>query len=214
MNPVTIPQLIARWSDPAARPLFGGGLIDDTGCRCAQGDILHLAGWSDERLKDADQSKADEAVAELLGISRFQSVLLRSVNDKEGGQPQAVLSDPSSVLGDTAHTLLAFGRHLDRMTQEQWAAVWAAARDAAWDAARDAAGAAAGAAAWAAAWTAARDAAGAAAGTAARDAAGTAVWEIQAAAILRARGQPFYFLPLFGFADPDAVLAEDTNHDG
>jgi hypothetical protein len=64
-----------------------------------------------------------------------------------------------------------------------------AARDAAWDAAWDAAGAAAGDAAW--------------------DAAGDAAWasnEIQGAAIMRQKGQPFYFLPLFGFADPEAVL--------
>lgn len=33
--------------------------------------------------------------------------------------------------------------------------------------------------------------------------------EIQGAAIMRAKGQPFYFLPLFGFADPEAVLATD-----
>jgi hypothetical protein len=26
---------------------------------------------------------------------------------------------------------------------------------------------------------------------------------------MRANGQAFYFLPLFGFADPEAVLADD-----
>ena len=206
MNPVTIPQLIARWSDPAARPLFKGKLIDDTGCRCAQGDILHLAGWSDAQLVDADQSEADQAVAELLGISRFQSALLRLINDRQDGQPQEVLTDPSSVLGDTAPTLLAFGRHIDRMTPGQWvtagAASWVVVRTAARAAVWDAAKAAVRTAAWATAGAAAWRAAGATAG---------AACEIQGAAILRANGRPFFFLPLFGFADPEAVLAADTH---
>ena len=60
----------------------------------------------------------------------------------------------------------------------------AAAGDAAWDAAGDAAGVAARAAAWACS-------------------------EIQGAALMRERGQPFFFLPMFGFADPEAVLAAD-----
>jgi hypothetical protein len=30
---------------------------------------------------------------------------------------------------------------------------------------------------------------------------------------MRARGQPFYFLPLFGFANPEAVLAADQEPD-
>jgi hypothetical protein len=28
---------------------------------------------------------------------------------------------------------------------------------------------------------------------------------------MRAKGLPFFFLPLFGFADPEAVLAADKN---
>jgi hypothetical protein len=46
--------------------------------------------------------------------------------------------------------------------------------------------------AWEVAWRAARIAAG-------------ATHEIQGASVLRARNLPFYFLPLFGFADPEAV---------
>ena len=76
-----------------------------------------------------------------------------------------------------------------------WAAAWHAARDAAWDAA----------------WAAARDAAKAAAKAAARDAAwdatGYACSEIQGARIMREKGQPFFFLPLFGFADPESIPA-------
>jgi hypothetical protein len=49
-------------------------------------------------------------------------------------------------------------------------------------------------------WGAAGDAAWAAAGVAAR-----ASNEIQGANLMRDRGQPFYFLPLFGFANPEAI---------
>lgn len=103
--------------------------------------------------------------------------------------------------GTETKTVEAFLQHLKRMP-EKW--------DAAWDAARAAATATTLAeAAWAAAGDAARDAAKAAAG---------AANEIQGAAFMRARGQPFYFLPLFGFADPEAVLAADqepsTHGDG
>jgi hypothetical protein len=51
---------------------------------------------------------------------------------------------------------------------------------------------------------------------AARDAAWDAAWaanEIQGADLMRERNQPFYFLPLFGFADPEAVLAADHEPD-
>jgi hypothetical protein len=111
--------------------------------------------------------------------------------------------------GTETKTVEAFLQHLKRMPPEKWAAAGAAAGAAAWAAAWDAAGAAPRDAAW----DAARDIARAAA----RDAAGAAN-EIQGAAFMRARGQPFYFLPLFGFADPEAVLAADrkpsTHGDG
>ena len=58
--------------------------------------------------------------------------------------------------------------------------------------------------------TAARDAAWAAALDAALDAAGDAARatnEIQGAAVMRANGTPFYFLPMFGFANPEAIPA-------
>jgi hypothetical protein len=115
--------------------------------------------------------------------------------------------------GPETETVEAFVRHLQWMTPEQWKA------------ARDAAGVAARNAAWVAAWDAARNAAWDAAWDAARDAAwdgvGDAAWgvarvaanEIQGAALMRERGQPFYFLPLFGFDNPEAVLAnnKETN---
>ena len=99
--------------------------------------------------------------------------------------------------GPETATVEAFIQHLKAMTPKQWRAADAAgdaARDAAWDAAVDAAGFAARDAAWAAAWDAAWAAAGAAS-------------EIQGAALMRERGQPFFFLPMFGFADPEAVVS-------
>jgi hypothetical protein len=170
MTVISHEAVIARWEDPSARPLFKGKLIDEDGCCCAQGDILRtFCGWTDEQLRKTNvQAKADAEVAQALGISRFQAVLLRIVNDCQDGCPQDVLRAPEKVLGDQAHILLALGRHLDRMTPTQWDAAWAAARDAAWAAA-----------------------------------------EIQGARVLREQGRPFFFLPLFGFADPEAVLAGD-----
>lgn len=220
MKTISHEDIIARWTDPAARPLFKGKLIDDDGCCCAQGDILRTyCGWSDEDLRASNaQAKADKEVAERLGISKFQAILIRIVNDRKDGCPEDVLRAPEKVIGDQARIMLAFGRHLDRMTKQQWRAARGAAGDAAWDAAWDAAGGAAGGAARDVAWGAARGAAwGAAwdAWDAARDAARGAAYamnEIQGAAIMRANGTPFYFLPMFGFADPESVLAEDAKH--
>lgn len=189
-----IAELIERWNSNEGKP-YKGSLIDaDTwdgssnpplSCMCAQGQVLHVvAGWTPERLRNAQQEEADRATAELLGISRAHAVLLRNINDHQDGAPAIVLTNPEQVIGDQAHIVLAFWRHLDRMAAEQWAAAgaaaWAAAGAAAWDAAE--------AAAWDAAW---------------------ATAEIMGARIMRERGQPFFFLPAFGFADPEAVLAAE-----
>ena len=63
-----------------------------------------------------------------------------------------------------------------------------------------------------AAGDAARDAAWDAARAAARAAATYAAAEIQGAHLLRERGKPFYFLPMFGFADPEAIPARPANY--
>ncbi len=161
---------------------FKGGLVSTDGCMCAQGQVLHfLDGVSAEGLRDYAQSTADKRVAELFDISRAHSVLLRIVNDRQDGAPACVIRNPEQVLGDQAQFVLAFWRHLDGMTAAAWAAAGEAAREAAWEAA------------WAAAWTAAG-----------------ATNEIQGAPLMRANGQPFFFLPLFGFADPGAVMAADN----
>ena len=135
--------------------------------------------------------------------------------------------------GPKTETVEAFIRHLKRMTPEQWntagsaatvyrlgdeagAAAWDAAGDAAWYAARDAAGFGPMAEAGSAAMSRmARYAVSNAVWSAVRSAAWSAATEIQGATIMRERGQPFYFLPLFGFADPEAVLAADKErHSG
>jgi hypothetical protein len=181
-----INRAVARWTDPATRPLFKGSLIDrDTGCMCAQGDVLfNEGGYTAEMLYGMAQEDADTHTMRILGISRAHSVLLRSMNDKADGSPQNVLTDPASVIGDKADLILAFWRHLDGMTPEQWSAAgsaaWSAARSAAGSAAESAAESAARSAAWSAAgsaaWSAARSAAGSAAESAARSAAESAAW--------------------------------------
>lgn len=230
MNTEAIQTLVAKWSEPGGIP-FKGKLISDDGCMCAQGQALHyVGGWDADRLRGAGQAEADQETAKLLGISIAHAILLRRINDGQPGAPSVVLTNPEQVLGDQAHIVLAFWRHLDRMTPTQraaagaasgyaarvaaaaadWAAAevddWAAAEAADWAAAG--AGAAAEAAAEAAAWAAAGAAAEGACWDNAEAAAG-ATNEIQGAAVMRARKQAFYFLPLFGFADPEAVLADD-----
>jgi len=105
--------------------------------------------------------------------------------------------------GPNTKTVEAFTRHLKGMTPEQWRVVLVArnaasnaASNAAWDAADDAA------------WDAAMDAALDVADDAAL-VARYAVYEILGATLMRERGQPFYFLPMFGFNSPEAVLAAD-----
>jgi hypothetical protein len=192
---------------------------------CAQGQALHfVGGWDADRLRSAGQEEADRETAKLLGISIAHAILLRRINDGQPGAPSVVLTDPEQVLGDQAHIVLALWRHLDRMTPTQraaaraaaeaddWAAAeaddWAAAWAADWAAAEAAAEAAAQAAAEGACWDNAQAAAEGACWDNAQAAAG-ATNEIQGAAVMRAKGQAFYFLPLFGFADPEAVLAAD-----
>ena len=202
-TPTTIEELLDYW--PGNIPFKGNLVSNDGSCMCAQGQALHfLDGLTVDELRDIDQPAADRRVAKLFNISLAHSCLLRIVNDSEEGAPSSVIRNPEQVLGDQAQVVLAFWRHLDHMTL--------AARAAAWAAAREAAGAAAGAAAREAAW----EAAGAAAREAAKAAAGAAAWEaagasneIQGAAVMRANNQPFFFLPLFGFANPEAVIARD-----
>jgi hypothetical protein len=205
-------ETCARWRS-AERSFFGGKLIDDNGCCCAQGDVLRASGWDDQRLRSTAQNEADCEVARLLRISRAHSVLLRHVNDRQDGCPEDVLENPERVLGDQAHLVLAFWRRLDAMTQDDWNGAtaadtateiddWYDAKVNARSSARDAVS------------PSGRDAAQSAVksafirGYAAAEAAGLATNEIQGAALMRERGQKFFFLPIFGINDPSELEGE------
>jgi hypothetical protein len=197
-------ELISLWDSNEGKP-YKGRLIDwseyegdgeepptNIGCMCAQGQVLHLlGGWSPRKLNGTEQREADKETAKLLGISIAHAVILRRVNDSVDGAPSIVLTNPEKILGDQAHIILAFWKHIDRMTHEDWQKV-IAARNAARDVARNAAASSAAAAAWNAALDAAWDAA-------------LAYSEIQGASVMRECGQPFFFLPMFGFASPEEI---------
>ena len=205
-NPTTVEELLDYW--PGNIPFKGSLVSNDGSCMCAQGQALHfLDSMSAEDLRSFCQAKADKRIAELFGISRAHAVLLRVINDKQDGAPTVVVRNPEQVIGDQAHIVLAFWRHLDRMSPEDWITLARAGASAAVSA-----GASAWASAVASAGVTAAASAGASAVTSAWDAAWDAAWatnEIQGAAVMRAKGLPFFFLPLFGFADPEAVLAAD-----
>lgn len=112
---VTIERIVERWKG-LERPLFRDCLIDANGCCCAQGDVLRLSGYIDKQLRALTQDKADVKVANILGISRAHAILLRNVNDRIGGAPQIVLSNPEQVIGDKAPYLLALWLHLDELS--------------------------------------------------------------------------------------------------
>jgi hypothetical protein len=213
-TPTTPDELLDYWLGNI--PLKGSLVSDDGTCMCAGAQALHfLDGVSPAELRDYEQAAVDKRVAQLFGISRAHAVLLRLINDGRSGAPSVVIRDPAQVLGDQAETVLQFWRHLDRMTSQQWAAVRAAA-GAAVGSMEAGARAVAAADAAAAAAAAARAAAARAAGDAARVstwasadapwAAARATNEIQGAAVLRARGRQFYFLPMFGIAQPEDLI--------
>ena len=126
--------------------------------------------------------------------------------------------------GPKGHIVDTFLEHLKQMTEADWLAVSAewcvtdyAARDVAWHVAV----AAAGSAAAAAAGSAARYASAAGSVALSASAAGSAAWytawhaawyaacEIQGADLLRERRRPFFFLPMFGFADERAIIKQE-----
>lgn len=212
--PISIETVVARWRDPATRPAFIEGALVEFGpngiqssveeCAfCAQGDILARdGGWSLRRLADASTHEADREVARLLGISVAHAVLLRVINDSQEGCPEDVLAAPEKVLGDQAQRVLAFWRRLDALTRAEWQAIADNAGDLEFNegALDDAAAEAAGNAANAHVCTATDPVE-----PSSICAATNAVREILAARLLRERGIPFTFLPLFGIADPDEL---------
>ena len=205
-----IDQMVRRWTS-TERPLFKGSLIDEsngTVCYCAQGDVLHVAGWSDERLRTVTQARVDREVARLLGISLTHSILLRNVNDQQDGCPQDVLIAPEKILGDNAKTVLSFWRYLETLTTDYWNRLWdrewLAAKSEWWSTASSEASSAADYTAGAMERLAAKRAAS----WATRRAASYAqfgVDEIQGESLMIECRKAFYFLPKFGFPNPQAV---------
>lgn len=230
---MTAAEIVARW-ESRERPLFKGCLIDTKGppgpdgrpCCCAQGDILRCAGVTDDELREMEQRDADRRVAEELGISVAHAVLLRTVNDKTDGAPQAALkaSGLRTILGPNWRLVLAFFRHLDAMTADQWASVrcagasawesagararaWASARASARASAWASAGESAGASAGASAGESAGEGAGASAGASERESAGEGAGELVVIDVLKT---PPYFLPFFF---PDVAAWVKANKD-
>jgi hypothetical protein len=213
-TPTTPDQLLDYWLGNIP---FKGSLVSDDGtCMDAQGQALHfLDGVSPAKLRTYGQAAADKRVAELFGISRAHAVLLRMITDGRHGVPSVVIRDPAQVLGDQAETVLQFWRHLDRMTPQQWAAVRAAAGAAVGTMAAAARAVTAAERAVTAAEARAASAAARAAAAAARAvewdmatlaAAAWATNEIQGAAVVRGLGRPFYFLSMFGIAQPEDLI--------
>lgn len=129
--PVTMEQIINRWTNPETRPTFArnylikynGPKVPENACRCAQGDILHLAGYTDEYLDEADGSDprqriVDSLVAKMLNISITHSILLRDVNDSGKGNPESVLSNPKKILGARAEKILSFWKKIDELDKK------------------------------------------------------------------------------------------------
>ncbi len=156
--------LLAFWEDPRNIP-FKNSLISSeppkdgkapTTCMCAQGQVLYkIGGYSEEQLRNTEQSKADQEVARLLGISVAHSVLLRRINDGQPGAPSDVLTNPKKYIGKNYRAVLNFWWFMDGLTADQWKEVARryraldyAAGSAAWYAARDAARDAAWSATW------------------------------------------------------------------
>ena len=125
---MNIQPLIDRWQTDKGKP-YNGTLIDmdaynadpsDPGCMCAQGQVLHYAGWDAFGLDNFPQHEADSEVARLLNISISHAILLRIVNDRADGAPAVVLTDPGAVLGDHWSKVLDFWWYLDSVTGAEW----------------------------------------------------------------------------------------------
>jgi hypothetical protein len=86
---------------------------------CAQGQVLHRNGYSEEELLNMSIFKADKETARILGISVAHSIFLRKINDSEAGSPQEVLSNPGKYLGPNWEKVLDFWLYLDTLSDEQ-----------------------------------------------------------------------------------------------
>lgn len=210
-TPTTVEELLDYW--PGNIP-FKNALVSEDGCMCAQGQALHfLRQVPIEILRRYDPDVADREAAEIFGISVSHSILLRFINDSYPGAPSVVIKKPAKVLGDQAETILAFWHHLDSMTTAQWFDVGVRRQSLskaqgilAGQDAGDAAINAVGREMAEAGWGCTRHAPSNVCSFLPSASASSAVHEIQGAAVLRKRGIPFIFLPMFGFTSPEDVL--------
>jgi hypothetical protein len=120
MEKLSIETVCERWRGPNRPEFAKTALIRGYGngfpvCRCAQGDVLHLAGVSDHTLAVMTNFDADIDVANILGISVGHSILLRTINDLYDGCPEDVLEHPERFLGSYTSQVLGFWKHLDDM---------------------------------------------------------------------------------------------------
>jgi hypothetical protein len=107
---VNIQDIIARWTGPDAPRFATYTLFDENTCtHCAQGDVLHVAGFSDDELMRTTQEEAEEAVARVLGITRFEAAMLAAVNDS-GRSPADFLRNPAAMLGTHGEFALKLAR--------------------------------------------------------------------------------------------------------
>jgi hypothetical protein len=115
-------DIVDFWTTTRTIP-FKRGLIhrneDGTCSMCAQGQVLHRNGYSEEDLFKMSCHKADKETARILGISVAHSIFLRRINDSEEGSPQEVLSNPEKYLGPNWVKVLDFWLYLDTLSEEQ-----------------------------------------------------------------------------------------------
>ena len=209
-------HFVERWSNPDLRPSLTGSIIDESGCKCAQGDVLSQCGYTDDELRAMGQDEADAETARLLGISQNHAILLRNVNDSEDGCPQDVLDTSSGgierLLGPNAKLVLAFWRYLGTMTKEQFDSVQRKARSMVRNASENKAWFAALTAAWNTAVTMSRDTEWYKAMNALKiDGPVTVKLMVEYASlelIVLDGIKSFYFLPILGLDDPRNQLAE------
>ena len=118
---VTKAEILARWADARRCPVFVQARINDRGERSPHGDILHVAGFSDPQIWRMEQREVLDLVTAMLGITRFEAVLLDRVSGRNDGTEQAVLFSLPRLLGPRARHVVALMRHIEQMDAEAWA---------------------------------------------------------------------------------------------
>lgn len=92
---------------------------------CPQGDILHtFGGWSNRQLMRNTQLFADTAVAKLLGITRFESAIIRHLNDNYSNDPFEILDEPMKHLGPEWESIVAVARTIEDMPLTKLQKAW------------------------------------------------------------------------------------------